>query len=975
MVEIAQDFSDLFGRGSIRPGRVLYMKFGGGPRSPIVQLCPARHPQPAFAISTEQCLAQGSVRLTESHGLQTAAIFAGNHRPDVPVPDNIRLDDSHRPGRDPGRWPAGAIGAALFNRLKKQGIYAARRKDGVNEQRALALCADDVRLQPRIEEVGQRLDLVCHDRKARRHGMAAASHQQAAVPGRHYGSAQVNAGDRAPGTFACTFIIEGDHYGRPAKFFLQPSRYDTDDARMPAVARHQCNGAVVLGSRQCFGGLLHGSLNGAAFFIEGIEFSGNGAGFHRVFRGEQPDAKIRFADPSPRIDARPECKTEVGADWRTLQPCSLDQRRHAHIAPLGHDLEALGHKSPVEAAQRSNVRHCAQRDEVEKVDEPWLRPSSEIASAPKFPEQGRAQQEGYAHGSQMPMRRAVLAFIQPVGIDQRMSNRERGGAFVVIHHDHIHSGAPRHVQCIKCLCAAIDGDDQRRAALSQPDKRLAARAIAFHQPVGNIGLRGKAEFTKQADEQGRTGRAVNIIVAEYRHLFPPLHRISHAYCRLVHVPEKAGIGHEGADGRVAVSGHIIPRAAACEQQLRYQIVGPEAWVPPVRPCAAPAPRLAKDGTGDIEREGHVPLLSGGRLAVQRLNVVVVPAFAGMTNRNKCLLTDLVTRINLPTFHKKYKLFSIGIPLRMSSVISVSGLSKSYATGTKALDHVDLDIRKGEIFALLGANGAGKTTLISIICGLVTASSGTVLVGGHDIIREYKTARQKIGLVPQEISLDMFESVLSTVNFSRGLFGKKSDPAYVEKVLRDLTLWDKRNAKSGELSGGMKRRLMIAKALVHEPEILFLDEPTAGVDVELRRDMWDLVRQMRMRGVTIILTTHYIEEAEEMADRVGVINKGRLILVEDKNTLMKKLGKKTLTVHLSEPLEALPGSLSDWDLRLSEDGMQMEYVFDAQADRTGISALLGRMGDLGIPYRDLNTRESSLEDIFVGLVRAPVKEDA
>jgi ABC-2 type transport system ATP-binding protein len=312
---------------------------------------------------------------------------------------------------------------------------------------------------------------------------------------------------------------------------------------------------------------------------------------------------------------------------------------------------------------------------------------------------------------------------------------------------------------------------------------------------------------------------------------------------------------------------------------------------------------------------------------------------------------------------------------MTSVISVSSLSKSYASGTKALEQINLNIEKGEIFALLGANGAGKTTLISIICGLVSPSSGQVLVDGHDIVREYKAARAKIGLVPQEISLDMFETVLSTVNFSRGLFGKNPDPALVEKVLRDLTLWDKRNAKSMELSGGMKRRLMIAKALVHEPEILFLDEPTAGVDVELRRDMWELVRQMRANGVTIILTTHYIEEAEEMADRVGVINKGRLILVEEKTALMKKLGKKTLTVHLSEPLARLPEALSDWDLRLSESGEEIEYIFDTKAERTGISALLGRMGDLGIGYRDLNTQQSSLEDIFVDLVRTPVREVA
>jgi ABC-2 type transport system ATP-binding protein len=312
---------------------------------------------------------------------------------------------------------------------------------------------------------------------------------------------------------------------------------------------------------------------------------------------------------------------------------------------------------------------------------------------------------------------------------------------------------------------------------------------------------------------------------------------------------------------------------------------------------------------------------------------------------------------------------------MPSVISVSGLSKSYASGTKALDAIDLEIEKGEIFALLGANGAGKTTLISIICGLVTPSAGQVRVDGYDIERDYKKARLKIGLVPQEISLDMFESVLSTINFSRGLFGKKPDAGFIEKVLRDLTLWDKRHAKAMELSGGMKRRLMIAKALVHEPDILFLDEPTAGVDVELRRDMWELVRQMRSRGVTIILTTHYIEEAEEMADRVGVIDRGRLILVEEKTALMKKLGKKTLTVHLNEPLRALPQGLSEWDLKLADDGTEVEYIFDTKAERTGISALLGRMADLGLAYRDLNTRQSSLEDIFVGLVHQPVREEA
>ncbi|HEY9580871.1 MAG TPA: ABC transporter ATP-binding protein [Rhizorhapis sp.] len=307
---------------------------------------------------------------------------------------------------------------------------------------------------------------------------------------------------------------------------------------------------------------------------------------------------------------------------------------------------------------------------------------------------------------------------------------------------------------------------------------------------------------------------------------------------------------------------------------------------------------------------------------------------------------------------------------MPSIISVSGLCKSYATGTKALDNVDLEIEQGEIFALLGANGAGKTTLINIICGLVTASAGQILVGGHDIVRQYKAARSRIGLVPQEMAAEMYEKVIATVNFSRGLFGKRADAAYIEKLLRDLSLWDKRDAKVMELSGGMKRRVLIAKALAHEPEILFLDEPTAGVDVELRRDMWNLVRQLRASGVTIILTTHYIEEAEEMADRVGVINKGEIILVEEKTALMKKLGRKTLTVQLSEPLEVLPKALDDWDLQLNADGHEIEYVFDTKAERTGISALLGRMSDLGIGYKDLKTEESSLEDIFVNLVHAP-----
>jgi ABC-2 type transport system ATP-binding protein len=303
---------------------------------------------------------------------------------------------------------------------------------------------------------------------------------------------------------------------------------------------------------------------------------------------------------------------------------------------------------------------------------------------------------------------------------------------------------------------------------------------------------------------------------------------------------------------------------------------------------------------------------------------------------------------------------------MSPIISIQNLSKSYASGVQALKNTNLDIGKGEIFALLGPNGAGKTTLISIVCGIVTPTSGKVLADGHDIQKEYKAARAKIGLVPQELTTDSFEPVWATVTFSRGLFGRPPNPALVEKVLRDLSLWDKRKEKIMTLSGGMKRRVMIAKALAHEPQILFLDEPTAGVDVELRRDMWNLVRGMRERGVTIILTTHYIEEAEEMADRVGVINKGELIVVEEKTTLMKKLGKRQLTLHLQEPMHALPSALASWPLVLKNDGNDLEYTFDAHA-HTGISDLLRRLNELGIGFKDLNTRESSLEDIFVSLV--------
>jgi ABC-2 type transport system ATP-binding protein len=304
---------------------------------------------------------------------------------------------------------------------------------------------------------------------------------------------------------------------------------------------------------------------------------------------------------------------------------------------------------------------------------------------------------------------------------------------------------------------------------------------------------------------------------------------------------------------------------------------------------------------------------------------------------------------------------------MQSILSVSQVSKTYGSGHKALDHVDLEIRRGEIFALLGPNGAGKTTLISIICGIVTPSSGTILVDGHDAIRHPRQARSKIGLVPQELSVDMFETVAATMRFSRGLFGKAPDPGHIEQVLRDLSLWDKRDAKIMELSGGMKRRVLIAKALSHEPDILFLDEPTAGVDVSLRRDMWTMIGKLRERGVTIILTTHYIEEAEEMADRVGVINKGQLLLVEDKAALMKKLGKREMDLTLVEPLAAVPAGLEEWHLSLADEGHRLRYTFDAQAERTGIPSLLRKLGEMGIAFKDLDTSKSSLEDIFVDLV--------
>lgn len=306
---------------------------------------------------------------------------------------------------------------------------------------------------------------------------------------------------------------------------------------------------------------------------------------------------------------------------------------------------------------------------------------------------------------------------------------------------------------------------------------------------------------------------------------------------------------------------------------------------------------------------------------------------------------------------------------MQSILTVSQVSKTYGSGQKALEHVDLEIRRGEIFALLGPNGAGKTTLISIICGIVTPSSGTILVDGHDAISHPREARSRIGLVPQEIAVDMFSTVGSTMRFSRGLFGKKPDQAHLDQVLKDLSLWDKRDAKIMELSGGMKRRVMIAKALSHQPDILFLDEPTAGVDVSLRRDMWKMIGKLRERGTTIILTTHYIEEAEEMADRVGVINKGQLLLVEEKAALMKKLGKREMDIALVEPMAAVPAGLEEWHLSLEDEGHRLRYVFDAQAERTGIPSLLRKLSDMGIAFKDLDTSKSSLEDIFVDLVEA------
>ena len=306
---------------------------------------------------------------------------------------------------------------------------------------------------------------------------------------------------------------------------------------------------------------------------------------------------------------------------------------------------------------------------------------------------------------------------------------------------------------------------------------------------------------------------------------------------------------------------------------------------------------------------------------------------------------------------------------MQSIISIRNLSKNYASGFQALKNINLEILRGEIFALLGPNGAGKTTLISVICGIVNPSHGSVLADGHDIVADYRAARSKIGLVPQELSTNAFESVWAAVNFSRGIFGKPPNPAYLEKVLRDLSLWDKKDAKIMTLSGGMKRRLMIAKALSHEPRILFLDEPSAGVDVELRRGMWEMVRSLRASGVTIILTTHYIEEAEEMADRIGVISKGEIVLVEDKAVLMEKLGKKQLKLHLQSPLASIPTELAGYPLELSPDGNELIYTFDAQGEHTGIAALLRRLNEHGIDFKDLQSSQSSLEEIFVNLVRA------
>ena len=304
---------------------------------------------------------------------------------------------------------------------------------------------------------------------------------------------------------------------------------------------------------------------------------------------------------------------------------------------------------------------------------------------------------------------------------------------------------------------------------------------------------------------------------------------------------------------------------------------------------------------------------------------------------------------------------------MPSIISINDLSKTYASGFQALKTINLDIKRGEIFALLGPNGAGKTTLIGIVCGIVNPTTGTVSVDGHDIVTDYRVVRSLIGLVPQELTTDAFESVWDTVSFSRGLFGKPKNPAHIEKILKDLSLWDKKDDKIRTLSGGMKRRVLIAKALSHEPQVLFLDEPTAGVDVELRKDMWQVVRDLRASGVTIILTTHYIEEAEDMADRIGIISKGEIILVEDKAELMRKLGKKQLTLHLQKPIGAVPAELAVHNLALAAGGCELVFTYDTMAERTGVTALLSDLNRLNIPFRDLQTTQSSLEDIFIGLV--------
>ncbi len=304
---------------------------------------------------------------------------------------------------------------------------------------------------------------------------------------------------------------------------------------------------------------------------------------------------------------------------------------------------------------------------------------------------------------------------------------------------------------------------------------------------------------------------------------------------------------------------------------------------------------------------------------------------------------------------------------VSAIVSIRGVGKRYKNDLVAVKHIDLEIERGEIFALLGPNGAGKTTLINMICGIVTTSSGTIVADGHDIVKDFRGAREKIGLVPQELSTDAFETVWSTVTFSRGLFGKRKNPAYIEKVLRQLSLWDKKDSKIMTLSGGMKRRVLIAKALSHEPTILFLDEPTAGVDVELRHEMWQMVRELREKGVTIILTTHYIEEAELMADRIGVIRKGELIVVEDKTSLMRRLGKRQLQLELRAPLESIPAALADYKLELSKDGLVLTYTFDSGSGESGIASLLAKLGEHHIDFKDLHSKESSLEDIFVGLV--------